>query len=74
MKPGDDVSMERRLILDPCEDDPERHLGYEWDGQIYFRSKSEKGKESIRIFGLKETRLRDKRRMVIDDVCRSRLC
>ena len=69
MKPADDVSKERRLLLDPCEDDPERHLGYEWNGQIYFRENSKKGEESIRIFGLKETRLRDARRKVIDDVC-----
>lgn len=66
--PADDLKREKRLLLDPCEDDPEKYLGYEWDGQIYPLRNSRKGKESIRIFNLKETRLCEARADKIDCV------
>jgi uncharacterized protein (TIGR02646 family) len=65
-KPGDDLSKERPLLLDPCGDDPEPHFTYDIQGQIH---PSETGDlfagETIRICHLRRRRLRDNRARTI---------
>lgn len=63
--PGDDLKREARLLLDPCEDQPEEHLRYTVDGQIVAVAGDRRGDASIEVFHLKRRRLRDARREVI---------
>ncbi|HEE9035384.1 TPA: AAA family ATPase [Bacillus cereus] len=50
---------ERRLLLHPCRDHPERHLVYDENGLIY--SKSKKGKITIDVLNLNRSMLVEKR-------------
>lgn len=63
--PKDDLKREKRLLLDPCEDQPEDHLRYTVDGQIIAVAGDRKGETSIAVFHLERRRLRDARREVI---------
>lgn len=63
--PQDDIHQERPLLLDPCNDDPEQHLGFTVIGQITHINNSKKGEKSIEVFHLKRRRLRDARRGII---------
>jgi uncharacterized protein (TIGR02646 family) len=65
LKPGDDPKREARLLLDPCEDQPESHLRYMVDGQIVAVAGDRRGEASIEVFHLARRRLRDARREVI---------
>jgi len=65
MGPGDDLRRERRLLLDPCDDQPEDHLRYTVDGQIVAVAGDQQGEVSIEVFHLARRRLRDARREVI---------
>jgi len=61
----DDPKREERLLLDPCEDQPENHLRYAVDGQIVAVAGDRQGEVSIEVFHLARRRLRDARREVI---------
>lgn len=63
--PTDDLQTERRLLIDPCEDQPEDHLRYTVDGQIVAVQDDRQGATSIQVFNLKRRRLRDARREII---------
>ncbi len=63
--PADDLKHEARLLLDPCEDQPEDHLRYMVDGQIVAVSGDRTGEVSIQVFNLARPPLRDARREVI---------
>jgi uncharacterized protein (TIGR02646 family) len=41
---------ERALLIDPCHDEPQRHLDYFWDGSC--RGRTKRGKATIDAFGL----------------------
>lgn len=62
LSPDDDPVSEKRLLLDPCVDEPEEHLRYTVDGQVVAVAGSRRGKVSIDVFHLKRRRLRDLRR------------
>lgn len=62
------LGKEKRLLIDPCSDRPERHLGYDPKGQVYELGRSAKGKKSVEVFNLKLTRLRSARKEKIDAV------
>jgi uncharacterized protein (TIGR02646 family) len=62
MGPKDDLSKEKRLLLDPCEDRPEEHLRFTIDGQVVPVTGSRKGEASIKVFHLGRRRLREQRR------------
>lgn len=64
--PTDDLKRERRLLIDPCEDQPEDHLRYTVDGQIVAVQDDRRGAASIQVFHLTRSRLRDARRQVIE--------
>ena len=66
MKPGDDLSAEDRLLIDPCEDDPEGYLAYQPNGQIFARGGAPKGETSIEVYALQRKRLVERRREVWD--------
>ena len=70
MKPKDDIGKEKRLLIDPCADEPENFFKYDHDGQIYPLNNinKKKAEASIMIFNLRETRLRDDRKRVINKV------
>ena len=63
--PTDDLKRERRLLIDPCEDQPEDHLRYTIDGGIVEVQDDRQGETSIQVFHLTRRRLRDARRKVI---------
>jgi uncharacterized protein (TIGR02646 family) len=53
------VAAERRLLLDPCEDDPQEHLVFLDDGRV--ASSTDRGRTTIDMFGLnRESLVRDR--------------
>ena len=67
-QPRGRLPAEKRLLIDPCIDQPERHLRFDLRGQIGARKKSKKGATSIDVFKLQEPRLREIRRVRICEV------
>ena len=70
MKPGDDLSAENRLLIDPCEDDPEDYLRYEPTGRIFSIDCAPKGQTSIDVYALNRKRLMTRRRKVWGETVR----
>ena len=68
MNPGGNIAQEGRLLLNPCADRPTRHLAFTLSGDVRARNRSRKGEVSIRVFKLKEPRLRLARREWVDDI------
>lgn len=68
MRHGNRVSSEERLLIDPCNDKPEAHLRYDILGDIFSNNGSRRGEASIRVFNLKEPRLRLARKEFTDMV------
>lgn len=68
MCPGDDLALERPLLLDPCNDDPETALIYTTLGEIEPALGNFRAEESIRVFHLTRRRLRNQRKEQIDAV------
>lgn len=64
----DEIGREKRLLLDPCRDLPERHFCYDPDGQIRMRGDRAKGRTSIGVFMLDLTRLNEAREEIINIV------
>ncbi len=62
IKHGDSLSKEGRLLLDPCADQPDRHLTFDATGSAVALAGSRKAKPSIEVFNLNRKRLRDRRR------------
>ena len=62
-KPGDDIDKEKKLLLDPCVDDPEKHLAYGVNGEIF--GLDEYGKATIEICFLWRRRLKRRRAQII---------
>lgn len=66
MTPGDDLTKERPLLLDPCNDEPENFFTYDIHGQIYALNENDRiAAETIRICHLQRRRLRDDRARTI---------
>lgn len=63
----DDIRQEQPLLLDPCSDRPEDHLGFDVTGQIANINGSRKGIVSIGVFHLTRRRLRDARREIVNE-------
>lgn len=61
-----DIAQEKRLLVDPCWDDPEKHLAYDPTGQIFPWKRSRKGEATIKTFNLSASELRDARKLVIE--------
>ena len=57
--PDDDLGKEKKLLLDPCSDDPQRHITFSVTGMII--GLDQYGKCTIRICNLKRRRLNLKR-------------
>lgn len=71
IKPGDDLPQERPLLLDPCNDEPEKHFTYDIHGQIHPVEPGDRfAEETIRICHLRRRRLRDDRARTIIRVCK----
>lgn len=64
MGPEHDLDRERRLLIDPCIDDPEEYFGYDPFGRI-LSLKDPQGSKTIEVFHLSRRRLNDSRREVI---------
>jgi uncharacterized protein (TIGR02646 family) len=58
--------MEDALLLNPCTDDPSRHLTFDQFGTALGRS--EKGKSTIEILSLNRSSLRDERAAIINHI------
>ena len=67
MEPEDNLGAEDRLLIDPCEDDPEDYLGYEPNGQIFAIRSAPRGETSIDVYALRRKRLVEQRREVWDE-------
>lgn len=71
MGPHDDVHAERRLLIDPCLDDPEDYLGYIPTGEIFSlrdphgSRNNDMGTKTIDVLHLMRRRLRVARRVAI---------
>lgn len=65
------ISKEKTLLLDPCKDNPERLFLYDPLGQIYPKSKNKKAEITAKVFNLKETHLKNARRMRIDEIVKT---
>jgi uncharacterized protein (TIGR02646 family) len=66
MGPGDDLSQEHPLLLNPCADgpneDPEAHLRYDIQGGVYpIQPNDLRATQSIKYYNLSRRRLRDAR-------------
>jgi uncharacterized protein (TIGR02646 family) len=64
------IADEQTLLLDPCTEDPERHLLFDPKGNIYARNSSQKGEKTIEICFLQRRRLSVLRKEIIDNVAR----
>lgn len=64
----DTVPQEEPLLLNPCEDNPEKHLLYGPGGLVFPAANSEKGQASIQVFHLFRKRLRDRRKKRLSDL------
>lgn len=64
------LSAEARLLIDPCQDEPEDYLGYEPTGRIFAIGDAPMGKRSVAVFALFRKALVDERRIVWDDAVR----
>ncbi len=54
---------EKNVLIDPCEDNPEEHLAFDYDGNI--RHKTERGRITINILKLNRKILVNERAMII---------
>lgn len=59
------LKLEEPLLLNPCNDYPEKHLSYNIAGEIQPLNNSKKGLKTIKIYNLKRSRLRDDREQVL---------
>jgi uncharacterized protein (TIGR02646 family) len=64
--PAHDLAHEKRLLLDPCQDNPAAHLAYDASGAIFPLNGSAMGKASIDVYVLDATRLRNDRRKTLE--------
>ena len=65
MGPSDDLARERRLLLDPTQDDPEAHVTFDLTGRALARDGSRMGAASIALYHLNRRRLVTQRRAQI---------
>jgi uncharacterized protein (TIGR02646 family) len=66
--PGGVLADEGRLLIDPCEDEPEDHLSFTPKGLAIGRNNSPKAKASIKVYALNRKRLRDARLLKVHEV------
>ena len=66
--PLGDLTTEGRLLLDPCHDQPEQHIGFKANGEVQERNGSATGARSILVFNLTRKRLRDARLSHLDTI------
>lgn len=65
----EDLRGERALLIDPCQDDPDRHLLFTPDGKV--SGKSEEGITTIEVFGLNRLELVDQRKAAAEEFFRA---
>ncbi|MEH6420257.1 AAA family ATPase [Pseudomonas sp. CGJS7] len=58
------IESEGALLIDPCREDPARHLAFSHDGQ--WRARSDKGQATIELLRLNRPRLLEGRRLEVD--------
>jgi uncharacterized protein (TIGR02646 family) len=63
--PTDDLKREQRLLINPCEDQPEDHFRYIVNGEIIAVAGDHQGETSIKVFHLHRSRLREARQETI---------
>lgn len=62
MAPGNSLTREKRLLIDPSHDEPEEHVSFGVDGSAIAVNASAKGAASIRVMHLNRRRLKQVRR------------
>lgn len=68
MGPNGVLTTEGRLLLDPCDDQPEDHLSFTPKGMAITRNNSPRAKASIKVYALNRKRLRDARMLKVHEV------
>lgn len=63
--PASDLATEKRLLIDPCADQPEDHLRFAVDGAVIAVAGDRQGETSIAVFHLDRRRLRLRRRETV---------
>lgn len=67
--PSNDVGMERPVLLNPIDDDPERCISYDWTSKIYVKAlgadDDNRGSETIKILGLNDPHLMEERAEIL---------
>ena len=63
--PEDDITKEAPLVVDPCRDDPEEHLGYDMTGEVFSLSGNPRGRATIDVLHLSRRRLKDARIQIV---------
>jgi uncharacterized protein (TIGR02646 family) len=66
--PQDLIENERPLLIDPCRDQPETHLGVAVNGHLFSLGDRQRGVASIDLFHLNRKRLCDLRRRKIEEI------
>lgn len=67
MDPDDDITSEKRLLLDPCGDQPENHVAFGADGGAIAIADDSQAKASIHVYHLNRRRLKKARRARIQE-------
>jgi len=62
---ADNIKDEKALLVDPCQDLPEEHLSFEYDGIVY--AKTKKGKHTIDLLELNRNSLINDRKKSYDE-------
>lgn len=65
MKPGDAITDEKRLLIDPCQDNPARYFFFRSNGEIASMNDNKMGLTTITVMNLWRKRLNNDRKAVI---------
>ncbi|WP_353706421.1 hypothetical protein QEP67_21445 [Bacillus cereus group sp. MS39] len=67
-KSSDDISFEASLLINPCEENPELHLEYTYEGFII--GTTDKGEKSVEVYGLDRPDLKVDRLRNVNEIKR----
>ena len=68
MGPDDDINAEDRLLIDPCNDNPEKYIGYDLTGGVLAIEDNKRGSTTIRLLNLSRRRLSQDRHLRVQEI------
>ncbi len=66
MGPGENINLEMKLLIEPCQDDPSLFLTFGVDGEVLAVADNIRGSATIQICNLNRKRLKDARRETVE--------